>query len=282
MEAIYIMDKAPTAVPLQKGMELLELDKSGFYYYVNTKQIRAYTDTSPAVYDYQDIMKVREKRMQKLQKQKTKSVTVLKAKPKGATFIKMKPEDMKLVAQIIDEAFDGPPNIERWSSLIAKNPDIGYMLISEGKAVGCGFIMPLTEKKIFEIFSNEVTPATFPEDIQEYQPGSTHYLYARTICVTQKDVSTTQSRFWGGLLVRNLMKTVVGLASRGIIIKKIYGRSDTPEGLRLMHDMGFTQIRTTTTHRNFVIDTETSGLDIILQYEKMLNQWRQKHEGDLI
>ena len=281
-EATYIMNKAPMAVPLQEGMELLGLDKSGFYYYVNSKQIRTYTDKSPTLYNYQDIMGIREKRMQKLEKQKTKSITAPKAKLKGASFTKMKPEDMILVAPIIEEVFGIYPQIERWSSLIAKNPDIGYILTSEEKTVGCGFILPLTEEKILDIFSEEVTPPTFPEEVQEYQPGSVYYLYARTIGVTHKDVSNTQSRFWASLLIRNLMRTVITLASRGIVIKKIYGRSDTPEGLKLMHDMGFTQIRTNTSHKNFVIDVETSGLDIILQYEKALNQWRQKHEGDPI
>jgi hypothetical protein len=205
-----------------------------------------------------------------------------KPKLKGATFTKMKPEDMILIAPIIEEAFGNYPQIERWSSLIAKNPDIGYILISEGKAVACGFIMPLTEEKILDIFSKEVTPPTFPEEIQEYQEGVEYYLYARTIAVTQKEISNTQSRLWGSLLIRNLMRTVLALASRGIVIKKIYGRSDTPQGFELMHGMGFTQIRTSTTHKNFVIDVETSGLDIILQYEKILNQWRKKHLGDLI
>lgn len=104
--------------------------------------------------------------------------------------------------------------------------------------------------------------------------------YARTIGVLQRDITTAQKRLWAGILVRNLMKTFVALGSRGIVIKKVYGRSDTVEGLRLMHDMGFTQIRTATSHKNFVIDVETSGIEMVLRYEKALNQWRQKYEGD--
>jgi hypothetical protein len=45
--------------------------------------------------------------------------------------------------------------------------------------------------------------------------------------------------------------------------------------------MGFTQLRTTTSHKNFVINVEASGLDVILRYEKALAQWQQKYEGDL-
>jgi hypothetical protein len=54
------------------------------------------------------------------------------------------------------------------------------------------------------------------------------------------------------------------------MIKKVYGCNDTIEGLRLMHDMGFTQIRTTTSHKNFAIDVETSGIEMVLRYEKAL------------
>src|ERR1700737_1797489 len=167
MEGIYIMREAPTAVPLHEGMQILELDKSGFYYYVTTKQIKSYSDTTPALYDYQDIMRVRDKRRQKTQKQKARSAAALitKPKPKRATYTKMKPEDMTLIAPLIEELFGSYPNVERWSSLIAKNPDIAYMLTSEEKAVGCGFIMPLTEQKILDIFGKEITPATFPEEV---------------------------------------------------------------------------------------------------------------------
>ncbi len=275
------MSEAPESVPLHEGMQLLELDKSGFYYYVNTRQIKSYAETTPALYDYQDIMRVREKRRQKLEKQRARIAPAPIIKPKGATFTTMKPEEMTLIAPLIEELFGTYPDVERWASLIAKNPDIAYMLTSEGKTVGCGFIMPLTEQKIIDIFNEEVTPPTLPEEVQEYHPGLEYYLYARTIGVRQTGISATQRRFWGGLLVRNLMRTVINLGSRGIIIKRIYGRSDTPEGLRLMHDMGFTQIRTATSHKNFVIDVETSGLDVIIHYEQALNQWRRKHQGDL-
>ncbi len=209
-----------------------------------------------------------------------RSVTPKRTQIKGATFVKMKPEDMAKVAPVIYEIFDAYPDIERWSSLIAKNPDIGYMLVSEDKVVGCGFIMPLTEQKILDILGKEVTPPTTADEVQEYHPKEQYYLYARTIGVIQKGTTTTQKRVWAGILVRNLIKTFVTLGSRGIVIKKVYGRNDTIEGLRLMRDMGFTQIRTTTSHKNFVIDVETSGIEMVLRYEKALNQWRQKYEGD--
>jgi hypothetical protein len=47
-----------------------------------------------------------------------------------------------------------------------------------------------------------------------------------------------------------------------------------------MRDIGFTQIKTVTSHKNFVIDIPASGLEIVLRYEKALNQWRLKHSGE--
>jgi len=48
-----------------------------------------------------------------------------------------------------------------------------------------------------------------------------------------------------------------------------------------MRRLGFTQILSTTTkYKNFVIDMNTSGLDIALQYEEALNNWRIQYEEE--
>jgi hypothetical protein len=274
------MDKVPVGVPLQEGMGLLGLDKSGFYYYVNKKQIKSYTDQSPALYDYQDIIAVRERRMQRLRKQKVKKMPIqIPLKP--SSIYRVLPDDMVELAMVIEKIFDTRPDIERWSNWIRKNPDIGYMVKSENQIVGCGFLIPLTEEKILDIISKEITPPTLPDDIQEYKPDIPVYLYARTIGVLQnEEVSTRQRHYWASVLIRHLTSAVVELGTRGIVIKKIYGRSDSKEGVRLMAGMGFTHLRTTTSHENFVIDVESSGLEMILRYEQALNEWHHRHGGE--
>lgn len=202
------------------------------------------------------------------------------SKLKGAVFFRVEPEQMPEIAPIIHLIFNTYPDIKRWSSWIEKNPDIAFAIRSENKIVGCGFITPLKEEKILNILSHEVTPPTTADDIERYVPGVPYYLYARTIGVLQQGFTIAQRRLWAGILVRNLMKSVVELGSKGIVIEKIYGRNDTIEGMRLMRDMGFCQIRSSTSHKNFVIDVRTSGIEMIQRYEAALNGWKLKYGGD--
>jgi hypothetical protein len=197
----------------------------------------------------------------------------------GAKLVRMEPTDMVRVAPVLSEHW-GPPNIERWSGFIERNPEIGYMLVSDDdKVVGCGFLFPHTEEKILDILSKEVTPPTEPDELLLYNTSGMYNLYARTLCITLEGTAT-QRRFWGALLIRNLMRVFISLGGRGIEVRRIYGRSDTPEGEKLMRDVGFTQIRTVTSHKNFMIDVPTSGLDIVLRYERELNNWKLRHGGE--
>jgi hypothetical protein len=187
--------------------------------------------------------------------------------------------DMPAIADLLESLFDARPNIERWLAWINRNPDIAYVLRSEDQIVGCGFVLPLTEQKILSILAQEVTPVTNPEEIFFYQPEVPVYLYVRSIGVLQKDVSFKQRAHWAEQLILGLTKAVISLGARGIRIEKIYGRSDTKAGERTMRLMGFTQIPTLTSHKNFCIDIATSGLEVVLRYKHALDQWRRKYEG---
>jgi hypothetical protein len=160
-----------------------------------------------------------------------------------------------------------------------RNPEISYILRSEGKVVGCGFIIPLSEEKIQSILSEEVTPLTYPDEILLYKPRGSVNLYIRSVGVLQRGVSPKQKTYWAERLILGLSKVVIDLGAKGVIIEKIYGRSDTKAGEHTMRMMGFTQIPTVTSHKNFVIDVATSGLELILRYKKALNTWRARYEG---
>jgi hypothetical protein len=198
---------------------------------------------------------------------------------KIATFSIATPDDMEQIADLIDAIFDGRPAVDRWRQWIQRNPEIAYILKSEGKIVGCAFLIPLLEEKILEILSQELTPVTYPEEILTYQPGTPINLYARSVGI-DPTVSHIQKRHWAGILVRNLIKVIINLGNRGIFLNKIYSRSETPDGKRILRHMGFTQIPTQTRSNNYVIDANTSGLDLIIEYKKALTQWQNKHSGD--
>ncbi len=200
---------------------------------------------------------------------------------KPTTFMKAVVEDMSEIAQVLNAAFGGYPNIERWSSWIQRNPDVGYVVRCEGRIVGCGFILPHTQEKIYSILQQEVTPPTFPEDILLYDTNVPVCLYVRSVAIfSEKDTSSAQRKRWGEILMLGLVNVVIRLGERGLVVTTIYGRSDTRMGERVMRTIGFTQLPTVTSHKNFMIDVATSGLAPILRYKKALATWQQKHSGE--
>jgi hypothetical protein len=196
-----------------------------------------------------------------------------------AQFRRMNLEDMPIVADILHELFDVYPNVEQWQERIKANPDIGYVVTDDETIVGCGFIMPHTEEKILSIFPLEETPITYPHEILPYEPGTRMCLYLRSVGVRQKSVPTEKKKVWAQVLISGLLKEMVKLGSRGIILDKIYARSDTFQGERMLHRLGFTRLTTTTNHENFVIDVTPSGLTFMKQYKMALAKWRTKYEG---
>ena len=269
------MNTAPSAVPLQEGMELLGLDKSGFYYYVNARQIKSYPDVSPALYDYQDILKVREKRQQKLEKrlQKRKPVKP-KALVKPATFGSAASQDMPEIGEVLKTHFS-KINTERRVAWIERNPDICFVLRSEGSIVGCAFVMPMDEQKILQILHAQVKPPTRPADIAIYEPGKHYSLYVRSFVVLQS-VPKIQRRYWAARLIAGVIREIVNLGARGMIIDKIYAQTDSIHVAHLLKVIGFTQLVSPTGNMNFVLDVSASGSVYAVQYKQALNVWLEE------
>jgi hypothetical protein len=201
---------------------------------------------------------------------------------RSTAFLKATCDDTVGITDLLAAVFGGRPNPERLAQWLQRNPDIAYILKSDGNIVGCGFILPLKEEKILDILHQDTTPPTYPDEILLFEPGVPTCLYVRSVCIQQEGVSRTQRRNWGSQLVRDLMKVILDLGLRGITLERIYTRSDTPDGERLSRHMGFTEIVTSTWHRNFMIDAATSGLDAIVAYKRSLAKWRQANEGEII
>jgi hypothetical protein len=200
------------------------------------------------------------------------------------------PEDSTGIAILVAAMFGGQPNPDRWASWIEKNPDIAYVgMIQRGMidemVISCGFVVPHREKKILSILSQEITPPTRLDEILEYRAGEHVCLYARTICVAENDTdcqgySYAQRKVWATGLLLAMTRGVIELGARGVIIDKMYGRSDSKDGERAMRTLGCTEIKTSTTHRNFVIDFPASGLNMVRRYEQQFLEWQRKQSGE--
>lgn len=194
-------------------------------------------------------------------------------------FLKAVPSDMLEIAPVIEAVFETYPDVARWQSWIVRNPDIAYMLKVDGKVVGVGLIVPLLESKIQDILAHQITPPTLPDEILQYEPGTLTDLYVRSVGIIPT-ATRSQKRHWAAILVRGLHRVIIGLGARGIVIGKIYSRSETADGMRILQHMGFTEIPKKTRHRDFMINVSTSGSKFIVQYNDALVDWYQRQAGE--
>lgn len=198
-----------------------------------------------------------------------------------ARLLKATVDDMPELAVAIEAVFGTYPDVAHWSRWLQHNPDIAYILRSniDGRIVGTALIMPyVAEKKITDILSNDVGPTTNPEDlVKTYTSEMKTSIYIRSVGVLP-GTSKRQKRAWGLAIIRGLRLAIVALGSKGVIIDRIYSRSETADGINILQHLGFTEIVSNTLYRNYMIDVSISGLPMILRYKEALNRWRIKYE----
>lgn len=196
------------------------------------------------------------------------------------TFTRATAQDMPEIAALLETFYNAKISVEKRAAWIRRNAETTFVLRCNGKVVGCAFIMPLTREKILSIFSNQVKPATRPEDILLYESNKPVHLYVRSVGVLQQSVSKKQRKYWALRLLLGLVEAVVGLGARGIIVENIYAQGDTKAGERALKIMGFTQIASATNRKNFVMDIATSGSPLATRYKNALNQWRAQNDEE--
>lgn len=244
------------------------LSEATFHRRVNAGQIEGILPEGRqrgAMYPREQVLAAIGKKIKKSGKEKN----TISLKP--TTFSKATAQDMPEIAALL-ETFFSRVSIEKRAAWIERNPEIAYILRSEGKVVGCAFILPLEEPKIMQILNSQVKPPTRPQDIGIYEPGKHYYLYIRSVVILQS-VSKIQRKHWAARLISELIKEIVELGAKGIIIEKFYTQTDTRRVEHLLKGLGFTQIISATESKNFMLDIATSGSVFAIQYKKALNSW---------
>lgn len=93
----------------------------------------------------------------------------------------------------------------------------------------------------------------------------------------QPGVSLSQKREWGAVLISGGIETIIELGKRGIILRTIQAHSNTPDGIRLMRHMGFTEKPASVPGlRDFLIEVEQSGIPYIMEYKDALKAWQEQ------
>jgi hypothetical protein len=77
-------------------------------------------------------------------------------------------------------------------------------------------------------------------------------------------------------LISSGYEVLKDFARRGIIVKKLYATSRTPDGVRLCKDLGFTEkIVPGSDVRRFELDLETSNSPFAQEYQEIIHENKQ-------
>ena len=196
-------------------------------------------------------------------------------------FAKATAEEMEEAVKLADTVFGGVNTIsaETRTAWLKKNPDIDYLLKQEGEIVGYLSLVPMKPKTVEDLllakrYSKDLTP----DDILTYEPGKPVDIYAMAIGV-RPGVSQEQKREWGAALIKGGLDAIICLGKRGIIIRTIQAHSHTPDGIRLMRHVGFTETPAKIPGlRDFMIDVPKSGIPYIMRYKAALKEWEAHNE----
>lgn len=189
-----------------------------------------------------------------------------------STFLPMKEEDLLECTKISDMIFGGHIDIERQKMWLKRNPEIGYVVKDDDKVVGYLIILPLKLEKIEKLLTEEEHSVNIEAlEVETFDTEKTFYLYGTAIGILP-GLTLAEKRAYGAKLVGGFVKALINMGKRGILIDTIIARSTKPDGIRLLRDLGFTQILSTTEKKNFILKIEISGAKEAMLYKQALQE----------
>lgn len=157
-------------------------------------------------------------------------------------------------------------------------PNTFFVLKKEEDIIGYICILPLKDFQTVEGLLSDNKLNMVPEDIAEPNTEDPIHLYIMTM-VVKAGFSHLEKRTYGSRLISGLIDIIIKLGQEGIEIKTIAARSETPDGIRLMRKLGFTELPPSGRKRKFIIDIENSGIPTIMQYKQVLKENQKNSKG---
>lgn len=151
------------------------------------------------------------------------------------------------------------------------NPEIDYVVKQEGIVVGFVNLKPLKTETIEKYVAGTIQVKDIRADeILPFTPGVP--LECEAGIAVRAGVHNPKK--YAMRLIAGMIKVAYRLAERGVIIRKIYTRSSTPDGIQLARGLGFEDItqEATSNARLFVLNLETSRSPFVEQYNRILSR----------
>ncbi len=177
------------------------------------------------------------------------------------------------------------PSYESRLACWKKNPDAYYVIEQDELIVGWLAIVPMKKEAIAvlmggakdatSMFVNMHQNVMVPENILPFAPGKAEDVFL-TIGVRQ---GLPRSRMYGMKLISGGYEILKTFARNGIIVKKLYATSRTPDGVRLCRDMGFQEKEDNSTSavKRFWLDLETTTSPLLHEYQEIAAASKASH-----
>lgn len=168
-----------------------------------------------------------------------------------------------------------PTKTSEWHrNALVKNPEMNYVLKKDDQLLGYASIFPFkaSSEKIYKCFEVDTLKEVniTNDDIETFDSGNHVNLYIMAIAMNPS-LSKNEQRTYGSRLISRIITFVVSLGERGVVIENIVSRGDTKSGVKLLKAFGFTEVeRRRSDSRPFIMNIETSGAPIAMQYKQAL------------
>lgn len=206
------------------------------------------------------------------------NVFTIHRKNKPTQFERLKTrEEMEQCQEISQALFGvGRDEVDNRMKIFGKNSETYYILKDENQVVGYTAIWPVKPEKLNTLLAQTLPVEISPEDIEVFESGKVINIYISVIGV--KPCFTKEEKHcYGARLISGLIGVIVNLGERGIPLGSIAARSNTPDGIRLMKGIGFTEIEPLTPERRtFVINMKESGIPFVMKYKEKFRKWQEE------
>lgn len=168
-------------------------------------------------------------------------------------------------------------SIEVRRSWYKSNPKIDYVVKKEGIVAGYISIMPLKPEVISQLMAGKIRGWDIKaEDVLPFTPGTPLECYTGVAVRS----GVYKSEMYGVRLLLGIIDVLEEMGREGIIIKRLYAVSDTPDGVSLSRRLGFDEKLPAegSTFKQYVLDIETSNSHFAEEYKQVLKSYQAKNK----
>jgi len=172
------------------------------------------------------------------------------------------------------------PSYENRLACWKKNPDAYYVVEQDELIVGWIALVPLKEDAI-SVLMGESKDATsmfvgmhqnvmVPENILPFTVEGAKNVFL-TVGARQ---GLPRSKTYGMKLILGGYEVLENFARKGVIVKRLYATSRTPDGIKLCRDVGFQEKEDNATNavKRFWLDLETTNSPLLQEYKRIAKE----------